>query len=234
VSDADFGFVGSEEAPYLIQMIVYGFRWATEDSLWIVEDMANNLEKATAESLITSEQRKDLINALWMNAKAALEKSYPNKIESLNHVAADGNCLFSAIADQLTDGSTDKYVPLLRRLVMDEIRDSTEGYNFTEEGNKEGYIEKYRQNSTYGGDNEIKALSKVLNRRIIELQIGINNTILEIFHDPEVNNTRSPIYILFYGPDYKHYNSVRTNDISYPLAKPLPVGRDNNTLPDHK
>jgi len=191
-----------------------------------------NVAAAIAASLKTAEQRNKLSEGMREAAKQALLTPTSN-VQSLNPVAEDGNCLFTAIADQLSNNDDLKEYPgLLRLLAMDEIRDSSGGYEF--EGlDKEAYIAKYREDSEYGGDNEINALSKVLNRPIKVFNFKDDGTI-GIIDTTNNQSGRAPINLFYYGEDFKHYDSVRMKGITYPLAGPLPADAETKSLAEMK
>ena len=193
------------------------------------------LNIALAESKREAEEKEAAITELWTNARDALMKIYSTTFTSLNRVSGDGNCLFAAIGDQLAgDDGEERYVPLLRRLAMDEISESTEGYDFQDTDNdKTKYIQKYSKNSEYGGSNEINALSKVLNRPIIVFNFKTDGTVGSI--DTTNNQSgRSPINLWYYGDTFKHYDSIRMNNIQYPLAGPLPADAETKPLAEMK
>eukprot|EP00760_Papus_ankaliazontas_P009225 PhM_4_TR13983/c1_g2_i1/m.81621/K18342/OTUD6; OTU domain-containing protein 6 len=122
-------------------------------------------------------------------------------------VAADGDCLFSAVADQLGGGKSGADV---RKICAAELRRSPDMYSpfLHDEGiSYDAYCDKMENTAAWGGQVEIVALANALDAKIVVVRAsGVE----------EYGSTASPeapeLVVSYHEHMYAsgaHYNSVR-------------------------
>lgn len=124
-------------------------------------------------------------------------------------VAADGNCLFRAVSDQLY-GHAEQHAEL-RRLAMDHVAANRESYEpFVEDDEPfDEYVAYMREDRSWGGNIELQALS-------IVCQVNI---VIHVLEAPRWSVSNWPadsaraIHLGYH--DGQHYSSLR------PLSAPL-------------
>ncbi len=123
-----------------------------------------------------------------------------NECFDVKDVPADGDCLFSAIAD-----FTDYNKKELRSIVCRELEENTNIYQHNIDLEMHGcktwpdYIKKMAKPGCWGGEIEIKAAANALNRPIVVFQ---NHG--EIFTQYNNNSKLEPIFTLYFNKK-KHY-----------------------------
>lgn len=155
----------------------------------------------------------DAIMELYLN-KSSLE---------IEEVAADGNCLYRAVAIQLCHlgTGTDKYDHLqMRKVCAEEIMERRDDYEpFADLSEMkvttfEEYVDKVRESSEWGGHLELKALAHSLKKTImvystegpLEIKSGLENQ-EETEGDDDVDVIRLSFHRRYYALG-EHYNSV--------------------------
>ena len=135
-------------------------------------------------------------------------------------IRPDGHCLFSAIADQLSqhniplandsNGSIkeDQRYILLRKAAAKYIEDHSDDFEAWLEEPLPAYVSKIRDTAEWGGHLELLALAKAYNVEICVIQDGAPEHI-----KPDTKATESEqIWLAYYRHGYglgEHYNSLR-------------------------
>jgi len=135
---------------------------------------------------------------------------YPG-IFSMMPVPSDGNCLFSAISDQLTRIN---YQPLLthvelRQRVVEYMRAHLDQYGSHMRGGPDAYLERMSRDGAWGSELEIKALEAAL-------QLRIQIIIRDDYCISASGDDSSPlIYLAYNGAQYYHSLVPTTNIADY-------------------
>lgn len=135
----------------------------------------------------------------------------------IEEVAADGNCLYRAVATQLgqSGGNVVQYGEI-RRQCADALWENREEYEpFAELGDSnastfEEYVEKVRGSSEWGGHLELRALASALKKTIIVYSADSAPLHIKEDHDKEEDG-EDVIRLSFHRKYYalgEHYNSV--------------------------
>jgi OTU domain-containing protein 3 len=132
-------------------------------------------------------------------------------------VRGDGNCMFRAIADQLS-GDQECYMSF-REKIMDYIESRQDHFSlFMEDDEKfEVYLDRMRQDTEWGGQAELYAAAQVLACTIVVHQVDAPRYIIEC----EDLKSQRKIHISYHGEC--HYNSVRNITDGNSLAAALPI-----------
>lgn len=122
-------------------------------------------------------------------------------------IPTDGSCLFHSISDQFY-GNTSKN-KLLRQQSCDYIQSNAELYeNFLDDETMSLYINRMRNQSTYGGHIELSAISNIYKVNIKVIQVDF-----EFIITP--NNIKTDKYIHLAYHNYEHYSSIRFNNTQH-------------------
>jgi OTU domain-containing protein 5 len=137
------------------------------------------------------------------------EDSFQKKLVTkgllIKQVGGDGNCLFRSFSDQLY-GNEDWHREI-REICMEYItieRDFFKNFVVGGDFKFDEYVEKKRQDSCWGDDVEIQALSEMYNRAI-EIY-AYSSDPMRTFHESG-SNTNEPIRLSYHGKS--HYNSIK-------------------------
>ncbi|KAM3128448.1 thiol-dependent ubiquitin-specific protease activity protein [Paramecium bursaria] len=115
----------------------------------------------------------------------------------LHDVEADGNCLFRAIADQLTGDEGDYQI--FRNLACKQLRLDSQYYkDFVPEHDMKQYIQIMQQDGEWGGHLELQALSD-------SLQILIIVHTLENHHQINPRLRKRSCWDCIFGRENKYY-----------------------------
>ncbi|KAK9769532.1 hypothetical protein AB5N19_08918 [Seiridium cardinale] len=157
-----------------------------------------------------------------MTDHRAIEKTYLLKEFKANklvekEIQPDGHCLFSAVADQLSQQN----IPLegeagqppykvVRRKATDYMQKHKDDFAPFLEDDFEDYVKKIRDTAEWGGQLELKALADVYGVEIKVLQDGRTETIEPGSTGKDGDASR--IWLAYYRHGYglgEHYNSLR-------------------------
>ncbi|KAK6076080.1 OTU-like cysteine protease [Seiridium cupressi] len=157
-----------------------------------------------------------------MTDHRAIEKTYLLKEFKANQlvekeIQPDGHCLFSAVADQLSQQN----IPLggeagqppykvVRRKATDYMQKHKDDFAPFLEDDFEDYVKKIRDTAEWGGQLELKALADVYGVEIKVLQDGRTETIEP--GSTVKDGDASRIWLAYYRHGYglgEHYNSLR-------------------------
>jgi len=136
-------------------------------------------------------------------------------------IRPDGHCLFSAVADQLsqvgiplggesdTEIKEDQRYKVVRKAAARYIEGHPDDFVAWLEEPLAQYVEKIRDTAEWGGHLELLALAKTYNVEICVLQDGIAQTI-----EPDAKGSKEPekIWLAYYRHNFglgEHYNSLR-------------------------
>jgi OTU-like cysteine protease/SEC-C motif len=155
-----------------------------------------------------------------------------DKNRSLVYMNADGNCLFRALSDQLYQDCGNLHAEV-RSEVVDFLENQQSQFELfvvtdsDDTDDNEGarcygdYIDRLRQDGTWGGNLELVAAATLYQRRIT-----VYTTDLEMLVEPLLLNGEKqlsgPNLLLTYH-DNEHYNSVRDVSVKLVPWKPLPT-----------
>lgn len=130
----------------------------------------------------------------------------------------DGNCLFRAIADQLTGipGKYDAY----RKAAVEFLKSNPDEYRVFIEENYEDYLKKMAKDGTWGGNFELNALARKFKVNIMVHQI-VDNVLCLRVHEPL--GSVPTIHVSYHRG--RHYNSVRRLDD--------PILKDKSPMTDY-
>jgi len=122
----------------------------------------------------------------------------------IRSMAADGNCLFRSIADQLHDNPSEHVE--YRKRIMRYIKQNKEHFQFFIEDDEsfEDYVSRLQNNNEWGGNLELYAASQCLNISIVIHQLDAPNYVIQAA-DVQRNGHRE-IHLSYHGEC--HYNSV--------------------------
>jgi OTU-like cysteine protease/SEC-C motif len=151
---------------------------------------------------------------------------------SLVYINADGNCLFRALSDQLYQDRGSRHAEV-RSEVVDFLENQQSQFELfvvtdsDDTDDNEGarcygdYIDRLRQDGTWGGNLELVAAATLYQRRIT-----VYTTDLEMLVEPLLINSKrqlsGPNLLLTYH-DNEHYNSVRDVSVKFVPWTPLPT-----------
>jgi OTU domain-containing protein 6 len=136
-------------------------------------------------------------------------------------IRPDGHCLFSAVADQLsqhgiplgaeteTELKEDQRYKVVRKAAATYIEGHPDDFVAWLDEPLDQYVEKIRDTAEWGGHLELLALAKTYNVEICVLQDGIAQTI-----EPDSKGPKEPekIWLAYYRYNFglgEHYNSLR-------------------------
>lgn len=157
-----------------------------------------------------------------MTDHRAIEKTYLLKVFKANNlvekeIQPDGHCLFSAIADQLSQqqiplGGEQGQLPykIVRRRATDHMERHKDDFAPFLEDDFEDYVRKIRDTAEWGGQLELKALADAYGVEIKVVQDGRTETIEPTGKDQSKDTSR--IWVAYYRHGYglgEHYNSLR-------------------------
>lgn len=146
----------------------------------------------------------------------------------LQHIDGDGNCLFRSIADQV-EGVESNHAHY-RQLACAHIAERSELYApFIDggEGGKageglKGYVARMGRLGEWGGNLELVALARALQRDIVVHQLGAPRLLIDGEVKARSNGSRSGALHLAYHSQ-EHYSSVRRADDHSIHSEPLPI-----------
>jgi len=121
----------------------------------------------------------------------------------IRKMAADGNCLFRSIADQVY-GDQEMH-DVVRKLSCDYMEAEREHFSqfVTEDINE--YIKRKRVDKSYGNNIEIQAMSEIYNRPIEVYSAVSGDKPLNLFHN-SYKTDAPPMRISYHNGN--HYNSI--------------------------
>lgn len=138
-------------------------------------------------------------------------------------VAADGNCFFRALADQL-EGNEGEHIKY-RNMVVQYILSNRENFEpfIEDEVPFDEYCQSMIKDGTWAGNLELQAASLVFKRNICIHRANYPRWYISNFNDRET----TMIHLSYH--DGEHYNSVRLQDDSCEgPAKPIVIKVDAN------
>lgn len=151
-----------------------------------------------------------------VNYKQLEESDISNQLKGLSlkikEIPADGHCMYSAIADQLGQDHTFKEIRSLAASYMRDHPDDFLPFMTNDHGEMlsptefKDYCEKIESTAEWGGQIELQAISKSLNRAILVVQMG--SSVLKI---GEEYTEKPPICLSYHRHAYglgEHYNSL--------------------------
>ncbi|GFH45207.1 hypothetical protein CTEN210_01681 [Chaetoceros tenuissimus] len=145
----------------------------------------------------------------------AIMELYLSKLNfKIEEVAADGNCLYRAVAKQMELMDQDFDYSQIRSMCADELGAKREDYepfadlSDMKVDNFDDYVEKVRDSNEWGGHLELRALSHKLNKTIV---VYSTEGPLEIKVEGQDDDEENVIRLSFHRNYYalgEHYNSV--------------------------
>ncbi|TMW59423.1 hypothetical protein Poli38472_004492 [Pythium oligandrum] len=137
----------------------------------------------------------------------------------LLEVEADGNCLFRALGDQLF-GDQQQHVEIRKRIVdyIEVKRDDFEPFMEDEE-KFEHYCKRMREDSTWGGNQEIYAVA-----RLFRVYIVIHQESSRMVIECDRHQPKRVLHLAYHGSD--HYDSVRALQDVDMSAPPVEIELD--------
>jgi OTU domain-containing protein 6 len=139
------------------------------------------------------------------NESSSITEQLSKRGLELRSIVSDGNCLFASIIDQTQDLT----VRQLREVIADYLRKHRNEYEpFIDTEDYDVYCEKLAKENIWGGQVELQACAKILERPIEIIQ-GNGNEPIKI--DSPLPSLKSPIVITFHRYLYtngEHYNST--------------------------
>ena len=135
-----------------------------------------------------------------------IDEKFKKKLEELGYfireVGGDGNCLFRSVSEQV-EGNEHNFQEYREKCVnyMKENKDVFAPFIEDDEP-FDKYVERMSQNSEWGGNLEIYALSKVLEANFYIYMLDQPMYIVKNFEKPKKN-------IMLTYHEGKHYNSLR-------------------------
>lgn len=176
--------------------------------------------RAAEQEAAIEEARKEAAN--MPDPKEVERKRMQEEFNSRNlrekQIRPDGHCLFSAIADQLSQVGIplgaeaeglrgDQRYTVIRKAAARYIEGHPDDFIPFLDETLENYVHKIRDTAEWGGHLELLALAKTYNVEICILQNGPAQKI-----EPETGNKPETIYLAYYRDSYglgEHYNSLR-------------------------
>ena len=172
-------------------------------------------------------RRKNRGRNKHINSNALYDEQLRDSIEadgskSVIEMAADGNCLFRSISDQLFHDYGQDHERVRADisdfleaheeefsvfLVLDETEEDEDAANFQD------YIEKMRQPGEWGGNVELVVAARLYRRNITVFSASLAAFTIE--HGHPTKDPAGPDLMLSYH-DNDHYNSVRDNKAGKP------------------
>lgn len=156
---------------------------------------------------------------------------------NVHEVAADGNCLYSAVSHQLQLQGQTMTVAALRQLTASQLRNGKDDYqpfachpdsgDMLDDDQYEKYCHRVETTSDWGGHLEITALSKALQKPIEVIQAGVVPVVTGSEYQSE---NSSPLLLAYHRHAYRlgeHYNSTK------PLHRPNAASQQQDDGPDH-
>ncbi|CAF1140406.1 unnamed protein product [Adineta steineri] len=137
------------------------------------------------------------------NESSSIDEQLLKRGLELRSIASDGNCLFASIIDQTSDLT----VRQLREIVADYLRKHRNEYEPFIDTDYDVYCEKLAKENIWGGQVELQACAKIL-QRPIEIIQGNGNEPIKIDCS---SSTKTPIVITYHRYLYangEHYNST--------------------------
>lgn len=169
-------------------------------------------EKAREEEI--AREMANAPNPRQMEIDAIMEL-YLSKLNfKIEEVAADGNCLYRAVAKQMELMDQDFDYSQIRSMCADELGAKREDYepfadlSDMKVDNFDDYVEKVRDSNEWGGHLELRALSHKLNKTIV---VYSTEGPLEIKVEGQDDDEENVIRLSFHRNYYalgEHYNSV--------------------------
>ncbi|KAJ3266146.1 OTU domain-containing protein 6A [Chytriomyces hyalinus] len=149
----------------------------------------------------------------------AIQKMIGAMSLSVKQITADGHCLYSAVADQLSLVTQTDLLGYshFRRLAAQTMRSNPDEFlpflvnesgDMMDEDEYEKYCKDVESSATWGGQLEIKAMSLALKREIHVIQMG--NPVLKIGEEFKSATSR-PLMLSYHRHYYglgEHYNSL--------------------------
>jgi hypothetical protein len=138
--------------------------------------------------------------------KDEIDEKFKQKLETLGYfireVGGDGNCLFRSVSEQV-EGNEHNFQEYREKCVNYMKENKDDFAPFIEDDEPfDKYIERMSQNSEWGGNLEIYALSKLLEANFYIYMLDQPMYIVKNFEKPKKN-------ILLTYHEGKHYNSLR-------------------------
>ncbi|QSZ31536.1 hypothetical protein DSL72_001103 [Monilinia vaccinii-corymbosi] len=176
--------------------------------------------RAAEQEAAVEEARKEA--ASMPDEKELERKRMQEEFSSRNlqekQIRPDGHCLFSAIADQLSQAGIplgaeaeglkdDQRYKVVRKAAATYIEEHPDDFVPFLDETLENYIHKIRDTAEWGGHLELLALAKTYNVEICVLQNGAAQKI-----EPGTESKRETIYLAYYRHGFglgEHYNSLR-------------------------
>ncbi|KAI9643145.1 OTU protein [Ciborinia camelliae] len=176
--------------------------------------------RAAEQEAAVEEARKEAAN--MPDEKEVERKRMQEEFTSRNlqekQIRPDGHCLFSAIADQLSQAGIplgpeaeglkdDQRYKVIRKAAARYIEGHPDDFVPFLDEPLEHYIHKIRDTAEWGGHLELLALAKSYNVEICVLQNGAAQKI-----EPGTENKPETIYLAYYRHGFglgEHYNSLR-------------------------
>lgn len=176
--------------------------------------------RAAEQEAAVEEARKEAAN--MPDEKEVERKRMQEEFSSRNlqekQIRPDGHCLFSAIADQLSQAGIplgaeaeglkdDQRYKAVRKAAARYIEGHPDDFVPFLDEPLEHYIHKIRDTAEWGGHLELLALAKTYNVEICVLQNGAAQKI-----EPGTENKPETIYLAYYRHGFglgEHYNSLR-------------------------
>ncbi|ESZ92364.1 hypothetical protein SBOR_7248 [Sclerotinia borealis F-4128] len=176
--------------------------------------------RAAEQEADVEEARKEAAN--MPNEKEVERKRMQEEFSSRNlhekQIRPDGHCLFSAIADQLSQAGIplgaeaeglkdDQRYKVIRKAAARYIEGHPDDFIPFLDEPLEDFIRKVRETAEWGGHLELLALAKTYNVEICVLQNGAAQKI-----EPGTEKKTETIYLAYYRHGFglgEHYNSLR-------------------------
>ncbi|KAA8574441.1 hypothetical protein EYC84_005906 [Monilinia fructicola] len=176
--------------------------------------------RAAEQEAAVEEARKEAAN--MPDEKEVERKRMQEEFSSRNlqekQIRPDGHCLFSAIADQLSQVGIplgteaeglkdDQRYKVVRKAAATYMEGHPDDFVPFLDEPLENYIHKIRDTAEWGGHLELLALAKTYNVEICVLQNGAAQKI-----EPGTENKLETIYLAYYRHGFglgEHYNSLR-------------------------
>ena len=135
-----------------------------------------------------------------------IDEKFKKKLEELGYfireVGGDGNCLFRSVSEQV-EGNEHNFQEYREKCVNYMKENKDDFAPFIEDDEPfDKYVERMSQNSEWGGNLEIYALSKVLEANFYIYMLDQPMYIVKNFEKPKKN-------IMLTYHEGKHYNSLR-------------------------
>lgn len=172
------------------------------------------------EATLRAEQEASTMTDHRAQESASIQKTITSNSLTEHPIAPDGHCLFSAVADQLSQNS----IPLtshgepayktVRRDAAGYMLDHRDDFApFLEEG-IEGYAERMKSTAEWGGQLELMALAR---RYGVEIRVVQDGRVEKIGEEEGLKEkgTGKVLWLAYYRHGYglgEHYNSLRKSE----------------------